>query len=253
MNGSEWLNILPNEMPKKPGTGRDRAVLDAVESGLLTSSWSSIISKIPGYEAVFSVTSDALHVVLNNGQRFRPQCSAWLQQKCADLLGASLPTAKIMDLSYIQAIVKLEAVTLPAGAKMTLTDYSKMYNLSLEKQRNGRDGLIRDSGKTWCLSNRISESAIKAINYGFYSKSGYVNNVGLKLFQTLGGRHDFLHQDYSQCILLMSSMCMLNGEMVPIQKIMSDPKLCQLISYEGVLKFQRQPNVSFTIDSKLIA
>ncbi len=156
-----------------------------------------------------------------------------------------------MDLSYLQADVKLDAIPLPAGAKMSLTDYSKIYNEKLEIQRKSRSGLIRDCGKSWCLSNRLAESYDKAINYGFYSKNGKTNNAGIKLYQQVGGAHNLLHQDYSQCIFLLSSQCLLNGEMIDITNVMQHPKLASLINYEGVLRFIKQSTSS--VDIKLCA
>lgn len=235
-NGTEWLNNLPN----LPGPTRDKMILEAAESGLLISEWSIVRSKIPDYEAIFSVTSDALYVTLEDGSRFRPPCSAQLQQQCADVFTASLPTPKIMDMSYIQASVKLDCVSLPAGAKMSTIDYSKLYNKEFEKRRAGRDGLIRDSGKSWVLSNRLGESKTIAINHGFYSKSGPSVSGGVKLYQSVGGRHNALHTDYSQLIQLVSSQCLLNNETVEIVDLMKHPILCKLLSYE-YLKFSRQP------------
>lgn len=239
MNENEWLNNLPN----LPGPTRDKMILQAAESGLLKSEWSIVKSSLPDYEAIFSVTSDALHIVLENGSKFRPPCSAQLQQKCAEVFTASLPTPKIMDMSYVQASIKLDCVSLAAGAKMSTVDYSKLYNQEFEKRRAGREGLIRDAGKSWVLSNRLGESKNIAINHGFYSKSGSSISGGVKLYQSVGGRHNFLHTDYSQLIQLVSSQCLLNNETVEIVDLMKHPVLCKLLSYEGILRYTKQPGV----------
>ena len=236
MNGTEWLNKLPEQYSVE----RDKLVLKGIEDGVLQSTWSAVKSEFEGEEAIFSVTSDALHAVLDDGSRFRPQCTAVLQQKCADLLAASLPTAKMMDLSYAQAEVKLDCQPLAASGKMTYTSASKEYNLLLEKKRGNREGLIRDCGKSWILSNKMSKSSNTAVNHGFYSSSGPARSgLGQKLYQNEGAAHNKLHTDYSQVIILMSSECLLNNELVKVTDLMSHPKLSKLLNYSGKLYFNK--------------
>lgn len=238
MNANEWLDSLPNN----PGTERDKMVLDAVSSGLATCDWSDVTSTVPGHTAVFQVCSDALAVTLDDGSRFRPQVSARLAQQCADALGVSLPTAKICDLAFHQAVLKLNAVTLPAGPDMVTTAKSKQYNVLLEVKRAGETGLVRDAGKAWILSNRLGEKRDIAINHGFYSRSGPdTNQLGDKLYQSSGGAHNWLHQDYSQLLLLVKSTFTLDGEEKTIADIFKDPVLSHLLNWDGILHFTRQP------------
>lgn len=245
-NGTEWLKALP----VGPGTTRDKMVLDAVESGLLDCEWKRISSVIAGHEAIFSVCDDALRITLDDGSKFRPQCSAILQQKCADLMSKTkplpviLPTAKLLDLSYQQADVKLNCTALPAGAKMSTTEYSKLYNIEFEKKRAGRTGLIRDCGKSWILSNKFAKGPSTAVNHGFYSSSGIaINPLGAKLYQNEGAAHNYKHEDYSQLILLVVDQCLLDGEMVKVTDLLDDPTLSKLVNYNGRLPYKRQPGV----------
>jgi hypothetical protein len=239
MDSQSWLNSLPNN----PGPERDQAILNAISEGIVICNWSPVTSTIAGHIATFQVCEDAAYVELSDSSRFRFQVSATLAQKCADLLSASFITSKISDLSYKQAQVVVEASTLSPGPDMVTTNKSKIWNTAIENKRAGRTGLFRDCGKAWILSNRLSTS-ISAVNYGFYDKSApYISQGGLKMWQTIGTRHDRSHTDYSQTLILMSNICEIDGQSVNVIDIMKDSKLSFLLSYDGVLRFTRQPGV----------
>lgn len=242
--GSEWLSSLPEQ----PGKERDQAVIEAAKSGLLHCDWVPIKSTYKDHEATFYVCDDALYVDLDDGSRFRPQCTALMNQEIADALGASMITAKISDLSYLQADVVLDAQPLPAGPDMVTTTKSKQYNALVEKKRADRTGLIRDCGKAWILHNNVVsvvQGARGAVNYGFYSKSSpYVAQYsGLKLWQQNSYKHNIGHQDYSQTIILMSKECVIDDIETTIDSVVAHPELSFLMNYEGPLKYTRQPGV----------
>lgn len=240
MNGSEWLASLP----ENPGTERDDKILSAISSGLAVCNWVPVTSTYKNHQATFQVCEDAVYVVLDDGSRFRFQVSARLAQLCADALDASLITTKISDLAYQQANVKLGVTVLPAGPDMVTTLKSKTWNEAVEKKRNGQEGLVRDCGKAWILSNQLGLHPNQAINYGFYdAHAPYANKFGIKMWQTLGTRHDSAHTDYSQTLIVMSNACQVDGQEMKVVDVMKDPALCGLVSDEGPLKFVRQPGV----------
>lgn len=237
MDAQTWYNSLPTGA----STDRDQMVLDAISSGLSTINWLPVTSTIDDHTAIFKVCDDAVHIELSNGNRFRFQVTANLTQQCADLLDASMMTAKLMDLSYQQASLKIDATILPALSQMSSTYYSKHWNSLLEKKRVGHTGLFRDCGKAWILDNKIASSA-GAVNYGFYDRKAlYTNPQGIKMWQTLGTRHNASHQDYSQTLFLMSNTCEVDGQDVNIMDIMKDPILSHLLNYGGILKYTKQP------------
>lgn len=239
MDAQSWLNSLPNN----PGPDRDKAVLNAISDGIVVCNWASVTSTIAGHTATFQVCDDAAYVELPDFSRFRFQVSATFAQKCADLLEASFITSKISDLAYRQAQVVVGASTLSPGPDMVTTDKSKQWNKAVEIKRAGKTGLFRDCGKAWILSNRLTTS-VSAVNYGFYDKSApYISQGGLKMWQTVGSRHDRSHTDYSQTLILMSKTCEVDGQSINVVDVMKDPVLSSLLSYEGVLRFTRQPGV----------
>lgn len=234
-----WINSLPNN----PCPERDQIILDAIKNGQATCQYVPITSTIKNHTATFHVCDDAVHVESDEGIRFRFQVSATLAQKCADLMGASFITSKISDLAYKQASVTIGASILSPGPDMVTTNKSKQWNKIVETKRFNKTGLLRDCGKAWILSNKLTTSN-SAINYGFYDKSApYIGPGGLKMWQTVGTRHDRFHTDYSQTLILMSSMCEVDGKVMPVIDVMKDNSLASLLSYEGVLHFTRQPGV----------
>ncbi len=242
MSNDNSIDIV-NSLPENPSSERNQIIIKAVEDKLIKFNWIPITSEIPGHKAIFYVTEDAGYFELENDYRYRPQVTATMTQQCADILGASMVTAKIMDLSYKQAAIVEDATILPAGPQMSSSTYSKKYNDLVEKKRAGRSGLFRDCGKSWLLSNRLPTSA-GAVNYGFYyKKAPYVNSQGAKLYQPESGVHDASHQDYSQVLFLMDSTCIVDDVTHKVSDIMQDKELCQLINYDGILKYTRQPHV----------
>lgn len=234
MNGSEWLASLPEQ----PGAERDHLILEAISSGLAHCQWLAIFSSIPHHTASFYVSDDAMFVELEDQSRFRFTVSAALAQQCADLVSASLLTTKISDLAYQQATILLPATVLPPGPDMSTTTQSKAWNRILEQHRAGREGLLRDCGKAWILSNTPNAGAV---NYGFYdSQAPYTNRHGIKMWQTLGTKHNAWHVDYSQTLLLMQEICVVDGEATTVTELLQDPELCSLISDEGVIHTTKQ-------------
>lgn len=250
--GTEWLNNLPENFTAE----RDQYVLEAAKNGLLQVEWAPITSTYQNHTAIFHVCSDALWVdatwtvVDNNGHiadennkisgRFRPQVSAKLAQEIADVLELSFITAKISDLAYLQS-TKISMTSLAAGADMVLTWKSKEFNQLVEGKRSGTETLLRDVGKSWLIDNALQYSA-GAVNYGFYDPHApYINPQGIKMYQTIGTRHNQGHSDYSQVLFLMQTKCQVDGVDTDIYSVMKDPVLSNLINYSGILKYTRQP------------
>ena len=240
MNGQNFLDNLPD----KPSSKRNQLTIDAVAKGIIVVEWTEIISTYKEYIGKFYITTDAGYCILDNMERFRPSFSAQMAQQAADIVGGMLPTSKIMDLAYLQAATKINATILSPSSIMSNTSYSKKFNSVLEKKRDGRIDLITDCGKAWILSNKIKYSA-GAVNYGFFDqKAPFVNKYGIKGWQIPPGtRHNAKHLDYSQVLILMSSICYINDQHMKTSEVMSHPILCNLISNENIINITRMPGM----------
>jgi hypothetical protein len=231
MNGNEWLEALP----ESPCAERDQMILNAINDGIAICEWSEIESTYKEHKAKFYVNTDAVYVNTDDG-RFRFQVCAQLAQQCAELVGGMMPTIKIMDLRHL-ASNRLNATLLTAGPDMSSTTYSKNWNKKLEAKRAGFEGIVSDCGKPWINDNGLSASA-GACLYGFFDVNApFVNSIGLKLWQTLGSKHNNRHSDYSSTLLLMSIMCEVDGQSMSVADVAKDIELSHLLNYGGVLHF----------------
>lgn len=240
MDSQTWINSLPNKLIPE----RDQLVIKAVEDGLATCQWIPITSTYKDQTGIFYICDDAVRVELPDTSRFRFQVSAKLSQQCADIMNVSLITTKLSDLAYQQSQIIVNVTTLKASPDMDTTNKSKQWNKLVEQKRAGRPGLFRDCGKAWILDNNLKFSS-GAINYGFYDKSApYVGPGGLKMWQGGshgGGKHNALHQDYSQTLIVVRKDCLINGKYSDISDVAKDPILSYLINYDGILHYTRQP------------
>lgn len=236
--GSDWLAAYPyNPCPE-----RDEHVMAAAESGLLNCDWASVTSFDRGRRATIPVTADALYVVLDDGSRFRPMVTAKLQQRLADHFGGYLPTSKVCDLAYDQASPQIDAQTILDVDHMMTSELSKKWNVMMEAQRAGRTGLVRDCGKSWILSNLLSQRQDVGVNYGYFShKAPYESHSGYRMWQTRGSRHNAEHQDFSQVCHLMGGVALVFDEGVPMETMLTHPNYYEIVSDEGALKLTRQP------------
>lgn len=236
MNGQDWIN----QLPEMPSAKRRQMTMDAISSNLAAHDWVSVLSDHKGHQATFWVNSDAFYVPLNDGSRFRFPVTASMAQEAADLLDALLPTTKIMDLRHLTSNQQ-SVTTLPAGPQMSSISYSKNWNQRVEVKRNGNDKIISDIGKPWILDNQLANSQ-GACLYGFYDKNApYLGPGGLKVWQTVGTKHNKEHQDYSSTLLLLDKTCIVDGQQVNTIDVMKDPILSYLLNYDGVLKYTRLP------------
>lgn len=175
--------------------------------------------------------------------------SAITQQLIADTLGCLLPTAKVMDEMYKQAKVKISAISHPNW----MTDQSMGLPYRLVEQVDylisagacKLNPLIFGGWKSWILSNKLTQGSTKAVNHGLYLQHPYqgiqMTPGGVYAIQISGGAHNYAHQDYSQCVVLMSNKCFLDNAQRDTAEILKSPTLSHLLSYEGPLKELRQP------------
>jgi len=255
-----------DDFPSTHGEDRENLILDIVKNqpDRVTYDWSTIKSDHEGHSATFFVMSDALKI-----DGVRVNVNAATKQKIADEWSAMLMTAKIADMIWHQAEVRLEprprSIT---SSTQAMIDHSKDIDKQLEgKEYEGK--LISTVGKYWIIDSAMANGRFgsrQAINYGWHFKgtsfqgiTGGVNASLLKdpdngmywkMIQTIGGHHDDTHVDYSQICRLVSRQCVVNGKARDLQEILKDPELSYLASHSGPQPVLRQasvpaPNVVF--------
>lgn len=180
------------------------------------------------------VFADALKV---NG--IRVAVSAREAQEVADMLDAMLTTPRIEDLIWMQADVRIE----PHPGNVT-TKKALDHSREIDHDLAGRTGLIATVGKSWVLSNQLTER--RAANYGWHGTGAkYASQTipGIKVWQPLGTAHNADHRDYSQSLRLVRRRCEVDGKEADLRDVLRDPTLSAHVSHEGPLRCLRQPGV----------
>ncbi len=228
-------------------TERDKYFIQNITNGNFEHDWLPITSTNDKHSATFYVSASPLRV---NGIIIT--VSAHTQQIIADILNASLPTCKAMDLRQLQSDITIDPLPRPiSNASDVLVDQSMKIDKEIAKQFPGisLDGkLISNTGKFWVLSNNIKPD--KAFNYGWYIKTpmweqikGYAtaSPTNLYVIQGKAGAHNNLHQDYSQQAVFLGGSATVDGNLMTITDVLTSPELAPLISEEGILNILRQP------------
>ncbi|MCK9424564.1 MAG: hypothetical protein M0Q21_00840 [Ignavibacteriaceae bacterium] len=153
-------------------------------------------------------------------------------QKLADLFGAVMPTAQLVDDIYNHAAIKLEPVTYaPVGDQSTLVPKFVEHNTAIENQRIAAGGtlglLIGGTKKDVVLSNKIVDPTRPnhVVIYGWHQLSGIP-------IQPLTNIHINGYVDYSHGIRLINAEMIVDGVITNIKTILSDPVLYKMLSNE---------------------
>jgi len=227
---------------------REQAIYKAGLEGRFQIEWANVTSSIPGYDAVFMVTRDAVKI---DGVRFN--VSAYLLQTLCDYLGSMMLTPKIADLMWAQRAVTLTPHPRPITSSTAgMLAHSGDIDRELQKLGGASEGIINTVGKYWTLSNGMLQNPGRAENYGWHfigsnfqglTGEPCVSIPGQRLIQGRGWAHDARHTDYSQICTMMSVGCFVNGEPMDVRDVLQNPDMAGLANHDGVLRVLRQPGV----------
>lgn len=189
--------------------------------------------------ATFFVAPDYLAIGTDENYFLAPIGPGTAQQ-IADQLNCVLPTRKMVDVIYAAAEVKLAPSPIPPSAAMTTAPVFAQHNEMIRSQRmaltNSRPlgALVAGHKKDLVISARLAWVTNKVAIYGWHQTNGAA-------IQPLYFGHVAWWVDYSQCVRLVSQTMLVNGEKKSVAEVLSDPKLCGLISDEGVITNPRYP------------
>ncbi len=182
------------------------------------------------HELIYEVMPDYL-AIGSNEDFCRIPMNPNTAQRLANLFGGSMITSKISDHIYENASVKLAPFFYkPVGRENESIEKFILHNEQIEKQKSeamGQNGqLIAGIKKDVILSNRITNSPNKVVIYGWHQLNG------IPIQPVYSGHVDW-YVDYSHGIRLMNQQVILDGEVVSVSKILSDPILYTLLSNEN--------------------
>lgn len=242
---------MPSTFPEKIAD-REKYILDQVAAGMFEATWANLEYEVSGKKVKLVVMADALKI-----GGVRVNVSATLQQQLADVFDASLMTAQIADLMFLNAAYRIEPSPQPISSTVSaMVSHSQRIDKMLGSYKGG---IIAPVGKHWILDKKLDLSPKKACNYGwhfigssFKGIKGYpcasfvrktIDNKVISVIQPNATAHDAMHSDYSQICQLVLQMCWIDDVGYRFSDLLIDPQLSPLVNYGGVLKNVRQPGV----------
>lgn len=240
---------------------REKYLLDQVTQGNFEATWVNLEFELSGKKVVLRVTPDAIKV-----SGIRINVSATLQQQLADVFDASLLTAQVADLMFLNASHRLEPSPQPISSSvLSMVSHNERINKLLGTY-NG--GIVSPVGKHWILDKKLEYSKDRACNYGWHfvgmsfkgikgvpCASAYrktSDGKSISVIQPNATAHDAKHTDYSQICQLVSQQCWVDGVEYRFSDLLVDPTLCAVVNHNGVLKNVRQPGVQQISTQKIV-
>lgn len=238
---------------------RDAFILDAVKRGKAQFRWAPVRSTYKEHTAEFRVFADAMKI-----DGVRVTLTAAGQQRVADELGCMLLTLQLADLIWSQRQVELKPVEL-SGTQHDLDVMSTVQRMALHSQLiddmiaalpQPPEGIVCTVGKHWVINDALAkQTALQkhlAMNYGWQNRSagpkcatpaGVLPPGGppCRVVQDPGTWHNIGHTDYSQTCVLVSATCTVDGQSMPLAKVLQDPVLAFLANATGRMTVLRQP------------
>ena len=181
--------------------------------------------------AYYYVAPDYLSVGTDNDWARIP-LTPMAAQQIADSFHCFLPTRKMVNTIYAQAVVKLAPVPMYAFRDSSVTMWQ--HHLIIEGQRKGRKGLIAGIKKDLVISGKLIHEAKpehEAI-YGWHKPDG--NPI-----QPLYTGHINWWVDYSHGIRLVYRTIWVNGKPMDYTEVMNNSKLQKLLCDEEWCDFLR--------------
>ncbi len=241
MHISEFSESIPE---------RSKQILKRVEEGTIQYGYTYVDSIYNNHVANFKVFSDALKI-----DGYRVNVTAEDQQKIADILGCSLLTAKLSDMIWDQARIRVSPCIRPITSSVkAMLEHSTAIDKKIGENQNTKL-LISTVGKDWIIDNTMNSPG-KAINHGWHfegaSCQGIAGNINpsllknpktkqyWKLIQAVGTRHGSNHSDYSQVCRLVKLECIVDGKSMLFHDLLRDKELAPLASHCGPIKNVKQ-------------
>jgi hypothetical protein len=188
---------------------------------------------------IFFAAPDYLAVGSDADYFFAP-VSPNTAQRIADRLGCVLPTPKMVDAIYAAAEVKLAPTPIPPSPAMTTASVFEQYNEIVRRQRaafsklHPLGALVAGDKKDVVICARLAGLTNRVAIYGWHQPNGVP-------IQPLYTGHSAAWVDYSQGVRLIRQKMIVNGKIKSVADVLADPKLCGLISSEGVVTDARYP------------
>ncbi len=186
------------------------------------------------HTVTFHVLPDYLAIGSDSDYFLQPMTPLLAQRLC-DALGATLPTRKMVNLIWTNAVLKLAPQPIPPSAEMTTVPVFAQHHALVRAQRDQATNtaplgvLVAGDKKDVILSSRIYTNFARpavtkpVVIYGWHYQSGAP-------IQPLYNGHEQTYADYSHGARLVQNSATLDGRPDTITNLLADPALAPLLS-----------------------
>jgi hypothetical protein len=204
---------------------RDKLIVSALKNGGLRQwAWADVPVLDKGGQVVGSFRAQVDYVSCGDESDWvRVPMGGHAAQAVADFAGAVLPSAYMVHLIWTAATVKLRPITFPQPG-MTTTKRFVEHHERIEKQRDGRAGLIAGIKKDTIVSNKLVKKPDATCIFGWHHPNG-------QIIQPISTAHNQRwYSDYSHGVRLVAPEMQLFGEKCNVQDVLRDPARAQVLT-----------------------
>ncbi len=216
------MNVGGYQLADVAGPERDQQIVGIVlNRGAIDWGWIQIpLENDRGY---FVVAPDYL-AIGNESDWCRVPVGGPAAQIIADQFNALLPTAFMVDLIWKFGTTKLSPEPFKDLTAMTSTKRFVEHNEIIERQRNGRQGLVVGHKKDLIVSNRLELFPTAVCIYGWHQSNG-------QPIQPVSTAHrQWWYSDYSHGCRLVNKQMVLDGQTVDVEKVLRDPQRAHVLT-----------------------
>ncbi|MSO37439.1 MAG: hypothetical protein EXQ69_04220 [Acidimicrobiia bacterium] len=239
----------------------------AWRDGRIVHEWDWLRIEDRGRVVEVRVSADAVRIREPDGLLVRESAGAYACQLVADCLGGLLLTARLVELRHLAATVKLEPLVAslikPSGTvgNVSAREASAAIDVAILRECGANNPrFVSNVGKHFVLDSKCS--TMVSVNHGWLVRdqpwrgtpaTKAVSAKGWFVLQNRGAAHTLGpssdQDDYSQTILLVAKTCVLDGVVVPTERLYREAELAYLVLHDGVaLPWSRQPGVPLLPD-----
>ncbi len=196
-----------------------------------------VVTSDAGRSAKLRVLCDYLAIGSDDDFIRMPMTSA-AAQRIADLTETMLPTPKLVDEIYKQAVARLPPSYIDGGpTEDEIADFL-FHHDKLEKNRKNLGFplgvLTAGDKKDIVLCERLPQRPDRVAIYGWHKNDSTV-------IQPLSTMHSCRYADYSHGVRLIDQRVEIDGELHLLGEMLRDPELAELVSDEGPLDVVAYP------------
>jgi hypothetical protein len=220
---------------------RERAILREISEGNIPSFLRTLspveLTDQSGASTTIFVMPDYL-AIGSDADYLRMPMNLATATAIADEFGFLLPTRKMVNAIYAQSAHHFVPEPLPAGPRMTSTDYYLTHNAMIERQARADavapGTLVAGHKKDVVLTNLLMRNPGRIAIYGWHRPTGAP-------IQPLSTVHGSCYADYSHGIRLVSAMAWRDGDLRPLFDLLRDASIAPALSDEGIIRVAAGP------------